>query len=84
MLIALPNVDGSFTVTLFLSLKGATESFAALDSRTAVDAFFAASFCRRRAADAGLAREFLEHPVGRMGTVYGRPWSPERHGRAAR
>ena len=44
MLIALPNIDGSFTVTLFLALKGGVESFAALDSRAAVDAFFTSHF----------------------------------------
>ena len=76
MLIALPNIDGSFTVTLFLALKGGAESFAALDSRAAVDAFFAQHFADVVPLMPGLAREFLEHPSGRMGTVYadaGRP-----------
>jgi len=75
MLIALPNIDGSFTVTLFLALKGSTESFAALDSLKAVDAFFARHFADVVALMPGLAREFLEHPVGRMGTVYADAWS---------
>ncbi len=75
MLIALPNVDGSFTVTLFLALKGSAESFAALDSRGAVDAFFVRHFADVVPHMPGLAREFLEHPVGRMGTVYADAWS---------
>jgi kynurenine 3-monooxygenase len=75
MLIALPNTDGSFTVTLFLALKGGAESFAALDNLQAVDAFFARQFPDVVPLMPGLAREFLEHPVGRMGTVYADVWS---------
>jgi len=75
MLIALPNIDGSFTVTLFLALKGGAESFAALDSRAAVERFFATHFADVVPLMPGLAREFLEHPVGRMGTVHAEPWS---------
>jgi kynurenine 3-monooxygenase len=75
MLIALPNVDGSFTVTLFLALKGGPESFAALDSRRAVEEFFAKHFPDVVPLMPGLAREFLEHQVGRMGTVHADAWS---------
>jgi kynurenine 3-monooxygenase len=75
MLIALPNVDGSFTVTLFLALKGREDSFAALEHRGAVEAFFARHFADVVPLMPGLAREFLEHPVGRMGTVYTDEWS---------
>ena len=48
MLIALPNLDGSFTVTLFLALKDAADSFATLDSRAAVDGVLPPAFSRRR------------------------------------
>jgi kynurenine 3-monooxygenase len=75
MLIALPNVDGSFTVTLFLALKGSDESFAALEDRAAVEGFFRRHFADVVPLMPGLAREFLEHPVGRMGTVYADEWS---------
>jgi len=75
MLIALPNIDGSFTVTLFLALKGGTDCFAALDSRATVDAFFARHFPDVVPLMPGLAREFLEHPVGRMGTIHVDAWS---------
>jgi kynurenine 3-monooxygenase len=75
MLIALPNTDGSFTVTLFLSLMGATDSFAALDNRVAIDAFFARHFPDVVSLMPGLAREFLEHPTGRMGTVRADQWA---------
>jgi kynurenine 3-monooxygenase len=54
MLIALPNIDGSFTCTLFLNHSGAV-SFEALQERPAVEAFFASHF-----AD---AMDYLEDPV---------------------
>jgi len=75
MLIALPNIDGSFTVTLFLALKGGAESFVALDSRKAIDAFFARHFQDVVPLMPGLTREFLENPVGRMSTVHADAWS---------
>jgi kynurenine 3-monooxygenase len=75
MLIALPNVDGSFTVTLFLALKGGDDSFAALDDRAAVEAFFLRHFPDVVPLMPGLAREFLEHPVGLMGTVRVDRWN---------
>ena len=74
MLIALPNVEGSFTMTLFLAQYG-TDSFATLDSRAAVDAFFARHFPDVTPLMPGLAREFLEHPVGRMSTVRTERWA---------
>jgi kynurenine 3-monooxygenase len=75
MLIALPNLDGSFTVTLFLPLKGGPDSFAALHGREDVVRFFTRHFADVVPLMPGLAREFFEHPVGRMGTVYTRDWS---------
>jgi kynurenine 3-monooxygenase len=74
MLIALPNLDGSFTVTLFLALRGA-ESFAGLDGRDAVDAFFREHFPDIVPLMPSVAREFLENPIGRMGTVYCDRWA---------
>lgn len=68
MLIALPNLDGSFTVTLFLAKEG-TQSFAELTTPQAVRAFFDRQF--RDASDLmpDLEGEFFEHPMGEMGTV---------------
>jgi kynurenine 3-monooxygenase len=77
MLIALPNVDGSFTVTLFLALQGGADSFAALLDRAAVEAFFARHFPDVVPLMPGLAREFFEHPTGRMGTVRTDRWSAD-------
>ena len=76
MLIALPNVDGSFTVTLFLPNQG-DESFQALTTTEAVYALF-----ERRFADAiplmpRLGEEFFENPTGHLETIRCDPWSFE-------
>ena len=78
MLIALPNVDGSFTVTLFLPNRGG-ESFDALTTPEAVHALF-----ERRFADAiplmpRLVDEFFENPTGHLETIRCEPWSFEDH-----
>src|SRR4029453_8553546 len=78
MLIALPNVDGSFTVTLFLPNRG-EESFEVLTTPAAVLALF-----RRRFADAiplmpRLTEDFFENPTGHLETIRCAPWSFEDH-----
>jgi kynurenine 3-monooxygenase len=74
MLIALPNLDGSFTVTLFLAQQGA-ESFATLEDATQVNAFFARHFADVAPLMPALASEFMQHPTGLMGTVRSSRWS---------
>ena len=74
MLIALPNTDGSFTVTLFLAYQGEV-SFAALTTAEQVNAFFARYFADASALMPGLAEEFFAHPTGVMGTVRCSQWS---------
>ena len=44
MCIALPNTEGSFTVTLFLPTQGAAPSFVCLPDAAAANAFFVAQF----------------------------------------
>jgi len=73
MLIALPNLDGTFTATLFLAQSG-PNSFAMLGSPGAVDEFFTREFPSARALIPDLVREFFEHPQGSLGTVYTRGW----------
>ena len=73
MLIALPNLDGTFTATLFLARTGAN-SFEQLRTPGAVDAFFAREFPSARALMPDLTREFFEHTQGSLGTVYTRGW----------
>jgi kynurenine 3-monooxygenase len=76
MLIALPNIDGSFTVTLFLPNQG-EESFQVLTTPEAVEGLF-----ERRFADAiplmpRLAEEFFGNPTGHLETIRCAPWSFE-------
>ena len=73
MLIALPNTDGSFTATLFLARTGA-QSFAALDTSSAVQEFFAHEFPDALPLLPDLAAQFAAHPQGQLGTVHAAPW----------
>jgi kynurenine 3-monooxygenase len=76
MLIALPNLDRTFTATLFLSRHG-PDSFDELKGAADVDAFFQREFPSARALMPDLTREFLEHPQGQLGTVYTEGWHAE-------
>jgi kynurenine 3-monooxygenase len=73
MLIALANIDGSFTVTLFLPAEGA-ESFAALRDAEAVRAFFARHFPDAFELIPDLAADFFSNPTGNMVTVHCSTW----------
>ncbi len=70
MLIALPNTDGSFTATLFLSRA----QFAELSTREAVSEFFTREFPDAVALIPDLLTEFFENPQGQLGTVHAAPW----------
>lgn len=74
MLIALPNFDGSFTVTLFLPFEGPA-SFSSLQTPEAVDAFFARHFADARSVLEKLTSAFASNPTGRMVTVKCAPWN---------
>ena len=76
MLIALPNLDGSFTVTLFLPKRG-TPSFESLADKESVDAFFEKTFPTARALMPDLVEDFFGNPTGRLGTVRCQPWHLE-------
>ncbi len=73
MLIALPNLDGSFTVTLFLARDG-TPSFETLSSPESVIDFFKQQFPDALALMPDLADQFFTNPTGAMGTIYCQPW----------
>lgn len=74
MLIALPNLNGSFTVTLFLPQTG-PESFETLRDLSSVQAFFEQHFPDIAELMPGLATEFLQHPTGVMGTIRCDRWA---------
>jgi kynurenine 3-monooxygenase len=71
MLIALPNLDGSFTCTLFLSF----EAFEEIARPAEAERFFAANFPDVLALVPDLGAGLAEAPLGRMTTVKCRPWS---------
>ncbi|QEG23660.1 FAD-dependent oxidoreductase [Mariniblastus fucicola] len=73
MLIALPNLDGSFTVTLFLHKEG-EPSFQSLDSVDAVKAFFETHFPSAIPLMPELEQDYANNPTGILGTVRCSPW----------
>ena len=73
MLIALPNLDGSFTATLFLARHG-EPSFASLPDAHAVRGLFAREFADATALLPDVAQQFAAHPQGRLATVRCDPW----------
>jgi len=78
MLIALPNIDGSFTVTLFLPFESddsALPSFASLKDSTAVHRFFETYFPDALKLMPNVGEEFLTHPTGKMHTIRTPHWT---------
>ncbi|MCA9284742.1 MAG: FAD-dependent monooxygenase [Phycisphaerales bacterium] len=73
MMIALPNVDGSFTCTCFMPYEG-PDGFAALRTRELVAAYFARVFPDAAALMPDLLDEWERNPVGAMVTVRCFPW----------
>jgi kynurenine 3-monooxygenase len=78
MMIALPNLDGSFTCTLFWPFEG-PNSFAALRTEADVLGFFRDQFPDAVPLLPALAEEFLTNPTGSLVTIRCQPW---RVGRA--
>ncbi len=74
MLIALPNMDGSFTVTLFLGHEEGTYNFKDLASEEKITAFFQEQFPDALALIPNIAEEFANNPTGALGTVKCSPW----------
>ncbi len=74
MLIALPNMGGSFTCTLFLPFEG-KDSFAAIEVPAAAERFFAETFPDALALIPRLGEALEAAPLGRMVTVKCAPWS---------
>ena len=74
MLIALPNLDGSFTVTLFLSYDGGTYNFNNLTNPEKVTNFFEEQFPDALELMPNLIDDFFENPTSPLGTVKCTPW----------
>jgi kynurenine 3-monooxygenase len=73
MMIALPNMDGSFTCTLFTSHKG-DNSFDKLKTEDEVDVFFQKNFPTAYKHLPDLKKDFFVNPVGALVTMRCFPW----------
>jgi kynurenine 3-monooxygenase len=73
MLIALPNVDGTFACILFLPFEG-TDSFAQLTTHSAVIEFLQSRFPDAVGLMPDLADKFFANPMGAMVTIKCSPW----------
>ena len=73
MLIALPNLDGSFTGTLFFPFKGEF-SFQNLDSESKVVDFFQKTFPDLVPLVPDLSQQFFHNPTSSLVTVKCFPW----------
>ncbi|MEL0644641.1 NAD(P)/FAD-dependent oxidoreductase [Olleya sp. Ti.3.14] len=74
MVIALPNLDGSFTVTLFLSYAEGKYNFNNLTTPEIVTEFFQKEFPDALALMPNLVEDFFENPTAPLGTVKCSPW----------
>jgi kynurenine 3-monooxygenase len=73
MLIALPNIDGTFACILFLPFEGA-DSFEQLNDRSLVKEFFQSRFSDAVPMMPDLADNFFANPTGSMVTIKCSPW----------
>ncbi|MBK8522355.1 MAG: FAD-dependent monooxygenase [Chitinophagaceae bacterium] len=73
MMIALPNIDGSFTCTLFFPFEGET-SFASLDTKEKVTSFFEKTFTDAVPLMPTLTADFFTNPTSSLVTVKCYPW----------
>jgi kynurenine 3-monooxygenase len=73
MCIALPNAEGSFTVTLFLPNHG-NPGFDTVNSAAAARALFARDFADAVPLIPDLEQDFMHNPTGMLGTLYLQRW----------
>lgn len=74
MLIAMPNLDGSFTCTLFLPFEGEI-SFETLDTEASAEKFFKEYFPDIKDDISNLMRDFFKNPTSAMVTMKCFPWT---------
>ena len=79
MLIALPNLDGSFTVTLFLSFDQGDYNFNNLTDEKIVKEFFRKEFPDALELMPNLVDDFFNNPTAPLGTVKCSPWNYKGH-----
>lgn len=73
MMIALPNLDGSFTVTLFAPFKG-ENSFESIKNDAGITAYFKRNFADAVPLMPGLVNDFHANPTSSLVTIKCFPW----------
>lgn len=74
MLIAMPNLNGSFTCTLFMPFEGDI-SFKSIDNEQSADHFFQTHFPDIKDEISNLKMDFIKNPTSAMVTIKCYPWS---------
>lgn len=74
MLIAMPNLNGSFTSTLFLPFEGEV-SFENIKTEKQAEDFFSTWFPDIKDSISNLKRDFFNHPTSAMVTIKCYPWT---------
>ncbi len=75
MCIALPNRNGSYTVTLFLPLKDGEANFEALTDHKSARLLFEEQFSDALALMPDFDANFRDHPIGELATLYLDHWN---------
>ncbi len=75
MLIALPNLDGSFTCTLFMPHDGEKEAFEVLDTKEKVSEFWKEHFPDTIEIMPTLLEDFFNNPTSALVTMKCYPWT---------
>jgi len=76
MLIAMPNIDGTFTCTLFMPFTG-DHSFESLSDKDTLEAFFAKYFPSAEDVIPNLVEDFFKNPTSSLVTMKCYPWTFE-------
>ncbi|MGQ2982265.1 FAD-dependent oxidoreductase [Flavobacterium sp.] len=76
MLIAMPNLDGTFTCTLFMPFTG-ENSFESLKDRETLEAFFLKYFPSTTDVMPDLVEDFFKNPTSTLVTMKCYPWTFE-------
>ena len=79
MCIALPNLDGSFTVTLFLNNTEGVFNFSNLKDANAVSHFFKSEFKDLFDLMPDLIQDFFHNPTSNLGTIKCDQWHYKGH-----
>ncbi|NAS14134.1 FAD-dependent oxidoreductase [Poritiphilus flavus] len=74
MFIAMPNIDGSFTCTLFLPFEGSV-SFESITDKSEARAFFKTHFPDVSGYIENLAMDFFKNPTSALVTMKCYPWT---------